>query len=35
MNPKQTGGGLTPEERRLIQTHPAVGAEIIAAVDFG
>jgi diguanylate cyclase (GGDEF)-like protein/putative nucleotidyltransferase with HDIG domain len=28
-------GKLTPEERRLIQTHPAVGAEIIAAVDFG
>ena len=28
-------GKLTPEERKLIQTHPAVGAEIIGAVDFG
>ncbi|HWN86264.1 MAG TPA: diguanylate cyclase [Vicinamibacterales bacterium] len=28
-------GKLTPEERQLIQTHPAVGAEIIGAVDFG
>src|SRR4030095_9666297 len=26
---------LTPEERKLIQMHPTVGAEIIGAVDFG
>jgi diguanylate cyclase (GGDEF)-like protein/putative nucleotidyltransferase with HDIG domain len=26
---------LTPEERKLIQMHPSVGAEIIEAVDFG
>ena len=28
-------GKLTTEERKLIQLHPAVGAEIIGAVDFG
>jgi diguanylate cyclase (GGDEF)-like protein/putative nucleotidyltransferase with HDIG domain len=28
-------GKLTQEERKLIETHPAVGAEIIGAVDFG
>jgi diguanylate cyclase (GGDEF)-like protein/putative nucleotidyltransferase with HDIG domain len=26
---------LTPDERKLIHQHPAVGAEIIGAVDFG